>query len=167
MKKITLMGAKYKGDFAENITELGDKTIYDREGDDANVKPAWNVKDDTISTAYLAFNGSVTFPENPQYVSALAATTDTWNQLLLLPQDLTNAVRIKVDYTVNGQEATKTVILDQLKDTDNNLVESWEMGVRYIYRLVYSAESAAKDKIYFSPSSDQWFEHKAIVVPLI
>lgn len=170
LKKISLYGAKYKGDFSEKLTEGTDKTKYDREGDDANVVPSWTLVAGALveeSNPYIAFEGNITFPENAQYVSALATNTDKYNHLLLLPQELENEVKIKVEYTVNGEDASKVVTLDALKDLNNEIVDSWEIGVRYTYRLVYSKESADKDKIYFAPSSDKWIEHDVIVVDLI
>lgn len=169
LTKISLYGVKYKGNFAENLTEGTDKTIYDRDGDDANVSPAWDLEDDLVEaeSPYVGFYGSATFPESPKYVSEVEGMTGTCSHLLLMPQELTGDVKIKVDYTVNGEEAHKIVTLDGLKDLNNHSVDEWIMGVRYTYRLVYDAASADKDKIYFAPSTDAWIEHDVVVVPLV
>jgi hypothetical protein len=55
---------------------------------------------------------------------------------------------------------------NEWKDTSDKEVNEWQMGVRYTYRLVYSQGTADKDKIYFSPSTDQWVEHDIVVIEL-
>ena len=85
-----------------------------------------------------------------------------------MPQDLTEDVKIHVEYTVNGQLATKTVdVIDAKHTNDKSQLTKWEMGNRYAYRLLYSAESANKDKIYFAPSSDSWKEAGAYEIELL
>ena len=108
---VTVNGVKYKGTFNENITEdAADYTRYDKTPTTGNVNPAWAVADDMIATPYVAFTGSINFRSNPRYVSELLAekkaseptTTDVCHQLLLMPQVLTEAAEVTVEYTVNG-----------------------------------------------------------------
>ena len=170
---IELNGVKYKGTFNENIVEQAtDYALYDRE---ENVTPAWTVADNIISNPYVAFAGTAVFPESAKYVSQIVAedesNTSTVNQLLLMPQELTDDVILTVHYTVNGSANTKTIPLKGLisgpnADDPKVPITAWEMGKRYIYRLHYSAETAAKDKIYFSPSTEEWEDVKVIVVEL-
>ena len=173
LKEIKVYGVKYKGDFAENLDEnTSDYSQYVR---GTNVNPAWDVKNDIIDEAngYVGFTGSVGFPISAQYVAALsAADTDAADeneeshQLLLMPQELTDDACVKVTYTVNGHQHSKVAKFNEWKDTSDNEVDEWQMGVRYTYRLVYSQGTADKDKIYFSPSTDQWVEHDIVVIEL-
>lgn len=175
---ITLNGVKYKGTFAENITEdENDKSLYDVTPTTGNVQPAWTVDPALIANPYVAFTGNIQFLENPRYVSDLVGevgtSTDIVHQLLLMPQELTNAASVTVEYTVNGSPNSKTVQIAGLETVNpangegqGTVVTEWEMGKRYTYRLYYSSETADKDKIYFAPSTDGWKDVDVIVVPL-
>lgn len=173
LKEIKVYGVKYKGDFAENLAENpSDYSQYVRE---TNVNPAWDVQDDIIDEAngYVGFHGSVGFPLSAQYVASLAASdtdaageNEESHQLLLMPQILGDDACVKVTYTVNGHQHSKIAKFNEWKDLSNNDVDEWKMGVRYTYRLVYSQSTADKDKIYFSPSTEDWDEHDVIVIEL-
>lgn len=173
LKEIKVYGVKYKGDFAENLNE--DPTAYSKYVKGDNVNPAWDVKADIKDEAngYVGFTGSVDFPISAQYVAALSASdidaadeNEESHQLLLMPQELTDDACVKVTYTVNGHQHSKIAKFNEWKDLSNNDVDEWKMGVRYTYRLVYSQGTADKDKIYFSPSADQWVEHDVVVIEL-
>lgn len=173
LKEIKVYGVKYKGDFAENLYEnTSDYSQYDRED---NVDPQWTLENDIIDEAngYVGFHGSVEFPLSAQYVASLAASdtdaaeeNEESHQLLLMPQTLDGNEFVKVTYTVNGHQHSKVAKFNEWKDLSNNDVDEWKMGVRYTYRLVYSQGTADKDKIYFSPSTDQWVEHDVVVIEL-
>lgn len=178
LTEIKLYGVKYKGNFAENLVE--NTTDYTLSTND----PKWTLTNDLLieSEGYIGFQGKLTFPIEAQYVASLAASdidendeVEASNQLLLMPQDLTDEAIVKVSYTVNGHSHSKTAKLVEgfLKESDpeseeltEDHVNKWEMGKRYIYRLVYHSETAAKDKIYFSPSSKDWEDHGVVVIAL-
>lgn len=173
LKEIKVYGLKYKGDFAENLTE--DAADYSKYIRNDNVNPTWTLDNDLVAeeNAYLGFSGSVGFPIEAQYVASLAASdvdqdgeNEISNQLILMPQELPAEAIVKVTYTVNGNTHHKTAELRGWEDLSGNPVDAWEMGVRYTYRLVYSSSTAAKDKIYFSPSTDNWVEHDVVVITL-
>lgn len=173
LKEIKVYGLKYKGDFAENLTE--DATDYTRYVRKDNVNPEWTVADDMVAEAdaYVGFQGSVTFPIEAQYVSSLAEVdedeageNEKTNQLILMPQELTEDAYVEVTYTVNGLQQSKTAKLKDGIDVNKNSVTSWDMGVRYTYRLVYGTSTADKDKIYFAPSTDKWIEHDVVIITL-
>ena len=177
LKKITLYGAKDTGKFEEGIVESAGIDTY-VVGTEGNVHPIWTPTENRVAqaNAYIAFEGEVTFPTgNPQYVADLDKadndkdiTADVCNMLLLMPQALTKDVKIHVEYTVNGQLATKTVdVVDATKTDNKSQLTKWEMGNRYAYRLLYSAESANKDKIYFAPSTEGWKEAGAYEIELL
>lgn len=179
---IKVSGVKYKGDFNENITENPlNITQYDRTANTGNVAPEWTVKGGFIANPYVGFTGSVSFPAEARYVSQLLAdplahATGECHQLLLMPQELTDDAVVTVNYTVNGKANEKTVQLKGLKsgaeepavgEPDTRpVIDEWEIGKRYTYRLSYSSETADKDKIYFSPSTDLWKDVEVIVVAL-
>lgn len=156
---ITLKGDIIKGSFAENLDENSPHT--DQNGVlHYSVNPTWTLTDVRNTTGYTAFSGSVVAKKEPQYVAALAAAanTNTCNQLLLLPQDLTEDIVVEISYTIDGESHTKAVTLADLKNLNDDSINEWEMGYRYTYRLVYTEETVSKDLIYFSPSSDGWLE---------
>ena len=175
---ITVSGVKYRGNFNENIVEdATDPTLYDRE-DGGNVTPEWTVADDIIATPYLAFEGDIQFLAEPRYVSQLVSqsgvATNVCHQLLLMPQELTDDAEVTVNYEVNGRSNSKTVKLKGLQSSKNvngedvttGTINEWEIGKRYTYRLYYSSATAARDKIYFSPSTDEWQDVDVIIVNL-
>lgn len=150
LKKIEVSGVKYKGDFSQNSS------------------PSWSLDDDVVATPYVGYNDTdgdgVTFPDEAQYVAYL--DNNNSNQLLLMPQELTDYAIVTVTYTVNGEEHSKKAQFNDWMNTDDEYVTEWEMGHRYIYRLVYSAATAKKDKIFFSPSTTEWDEEKIVVIKL-
>lgn len=169
LKSIELYGLKYKGTFKENLVEnVADYT--------ASVSdPEWTVTEDLIAegTPYVGFSGSVQFPITPQYVASLAASdtdedgeVEQVNQLLLMPQAIPDEASVVVKYTVNGSERTKTAKIKGWTDLANNVVDAWDMGVRYTYRLVYGSAAADQDRIYFAPGTEEWVEHEVIVIQL-
>lgn len=157
---IKVYGAQDTGNFYENITN--ENSLYSIA--DGTVAPYWDQEEHRVAEgeAYVAFQGNLPFTSNPEYVYEKAdkENGDLVNMLLLLPQVLTEDVKIVVDYTVNGKPATKTVeAIDATPITTSTPIGNggeWIMGYRYTYRLLYSLESADKDKIYFAPSSDDW-----------
>lgn len=171
---IKVYGVKYKGDFAENIAENAeDYTQYVR---GTNVNPAWTPTEDVVAEddAYTAFEGKVTFPIEPQPVLNLAEADtdepgeeDDANTLLLLPQTLADEAEVVVHYTVDGNPHKKVAQLN-LGETVNTEtpITAWQMGYRYTYRLVYTSSTAAQDKIYFAPSTDEWKSEDVIVIEL-
>lgn len=175
---IKIDGVKYSGTFSENIVEnTSDPTLYDRTSDTRNVTPEWTVNNELIANPYVAFEGNITFLESARYVSQLVSEANdpanVCNQLLLMPQELSESSVLEVHYTVNGKANSKVVNLRGLKsskEVDGQKVEtainSWEIGKRYTYRLTYSSETASRDKIYFSPETSEWQDVDVIVVEL-
>ena len=156
---IQLKNVKNKGTFEENITN---ETEFARD-------PEWTVADDSAVKTYTSFTGSVEFPLNPQYVSALAAQdgtndNDVSHPLLMMPQTLGNDVVVEVKYEVGGEEKSRTVQLNQYPAT--NPITAWEVGTKYTYRLVYSREAQRNDIIYFSPETEGWGDGLIIEVIL-
>lgn len=171
---IKVYGVKYKGDFAENITEnTEDYTQYVL---GTNVNPAWTPTEDVVAKddAYIAFKGKVTFPIEPQHLLNLSQTDtdepgeeDDVHTLLLLPQTLADNAVAEVYYTVDGNPHSKVAQLNLGKtDKTETPIKAWQRGTRYTYRLVYTSETASRDKIYFSPSTEDWHDEDVVVVEL-
>lgn len=164
LTSIKVYGVKYKGTFEEQLNEATNAQ-----------DPKWTVDDDKIASdaAYIGFQGSVQFQAAPLYVAQLAAEdTDApgedekCNQLLLMPQTLTDDATVVVTYTVNGSARSKTAKLNAGIDVLGHPVPAWEPGIRYTYRLVYGKAAADQDRIYFAPGAAEWTDHEVIVVEL-
>ena len=159
LHSIQLKNVKNKGTFKENITN---------EIDFAR-NPQWTPAENSAVKNYTSFTGEVTFPLNPQYVSALAASdgtddNDVSHAPLMMPQALGNDVVVEVKYEVGGEVKTRTVQLNQYPAT--NPITTWEVGTKYTYRLVYSREAQRNDIIYFSPETSVWADGGIIEVIL-
>lgn len=164
LTSIKVFGVKYKGTFKEQLDEANNQQ-----------DPMWTVTDDKIASdaAYIGFQGSVQFQSAPMYVAQLAAEdtdapdeVEKCNQLLLMPQTLTDDATVVVTYTVNGSERSKTAKLNAGIDVLGTPVSTWVPGVRYTYRLVYGKAAADQDRIYFAPGAAEWTDHEVIVVEL-
>ena len=158
LQSITLKNSYNKGKFEENITDEAALTRA----------PKWTTASDSDTKDYQSFKGSVVFPENPQYVSDLAAKDgiddDVSHPLLLLPQTLSDNVVVEVKYLVGGELKTRNVQLNKYPAT--NPIKAWEPGTKYTYRLVYSADAQKQDIIYFSPSTQDWTDGGIVEVTL-
>lgn len=164
LTNITLKNVKNKGKFEEKYNEN-----YDENTDPVLRDPIWTPDPSAAIKNYISFNGEVTFPLNPQYVSALAAqdgTTDgdISHPLLMMPQTLTSDVVVDVVYTVGGESKTRTVKLNEYPANDP--ITEWEVGTKYTYRLFYSKNAQIQDIIYFSPGTENWTEGAVIEVIL-
>lgn len=158
LKSITLKNAQNMGNFNENYNE----TSLTR-------SPEWIIDEASQAKSYTSFTGSVEFPLNPQYVSALAANDgtnddDESHPLLMLPQTLGDNVVVEVVYTVGGEQKTRTVQLNQYPAEDP--ITEWEVGTKYTYRLFYSKNAQIQDIIYFSPGTEGWTEGGVVEVLL-
>lgn len=158
LTSITLKNAQNMGNFNENYNETN-----------LTRSPEWTIDDASQATSYTSFTGSVEFPLNPQYVSALAANDgtddgDESHPLLMLPQTLGDNVVVEVAYTVGGEPKIRTVQLNQYPADDP--ITEWEVGTKYTYRLFYSKNAQIQDIIYFSPGTEGWAEGGVIEVIL-
>lgn len=190
LKKITVTGVYDKGDFKENIVETQNSEgdyIYDRNSG-GNVSPDWynqtyaNGVQEYVAYEALAEGGeNLYFPSTAQYVSRYIESLVETNgdayegkygeaiPLILLPQTLSDDSVIKVDYLIEGEDeiTPKTVVIKNIKDdSGNSLTPLWNVGTKYTYRLVYSKETAKKDRIYFAPSVENWIDGGIISVYL-
>lgn len=164
LTKIEVLNAKYQGTFEEMITN---EVVYASSPKWTPVAGAGNMAN------YTPFTGSVEFPYTAQYVSALAAKdddsidgiTDNSHPLLLMPQDLSDDVKIKIYYTVGSEPKTKTIQVNQYPK-GGSAITKWEPGTMYTYRMYYSASSEKKDIIYFAPETAPWATAEIIEIAL-
>ncbi len=75
---------------------------------------------------------------------------------LLLPQSLSDDLAVTITYTINGIEQTGTFLFKDHKngkdESDGDVtVDSWEMGNKYVYTLVFTL-----DEIFFEPIVTDW-----------
>ena len=185
LKDITVSGVYDTGNFTENINE-GKTGSYDKSYDKTtggNVSPKWENTEQISTSVYDAFDAGelgLEFPSVQQYVSKYIEKNEelypanqgkygTATPLLLLPQTLPDEACIKVIYKIEGEDEnkTKTVYFKDLKDEMGNaLSSSWAIGTKYTYRLIYTDETAKKDRIYFAPSVEDWVNGGIISVYL-
>lgn len=123
--------------------------------------------------------------------AGLSHTNTVCNTLLLMPQTLGEYVKqgwkdqngaalqaqegaaLYVKYEIGGVDRERYVALKGLSGQSvekqgnvQTVVDKWDVGTRYTYRLVISSETISNDKIYFAPETQQWKEVTAIVVNL-
>lgn len=131
LQKIEIGGVKYKGDFTQNLDATPNTAM-------------WTVENDLISAAYVSTNSD-------QVVNATATEPSNHNDIILMPQTLTDNAEITVTYTmqVNGGAVipqTQTVKINTLSD-------KWEIGKRYTYNIIFTLE-----KVYFAPDVTDWVD---------
>lgn len=169
LTKIEITNVKNQGTFEEGITAKSTEYIRDN-----TVNPKWTINENPTTAKYTAFQGSVEFPIEAQYVSAIAANdtddeeeNETSHALLLLPQDLSDDVKLNITYTIGNETIIKEIQLNFYpNESSATAITKWEIGKRYTYRLSYSTSTQHKDIIYFSPSTDGWDPVDVIVINL-
>ena len=165
LKSISISGVRYKGDFAEKITDPASTTYAS--------DPAWTVADDIIAGEYYAYDqpdddhikltgyygtkGALLLdgemnPENNKN----GQTQEGQNDLLLMPQvfkeggvEKNGDATIEIVYTVQNGAGPKVPQTAEVKLSD--LTDKWEMGKRYIYNVTIGL-----NKIYFGPTVVGW-----------
>ena len=137
LQKIEIGGVKYKGNFTQDLTPS------------ATSPATWSVDNDKITDAYVAFPNDA----SSYVVSETATEPSKHNDIILMPQTLTdnNDAEITVTYTmqVNGGAVipqTQTVKINTLSD-------KWEIGKRYTYNIIFTLE-----KVYFAPDVTDWVD---------
>lgn len=157
VKKVEILNAQNKGDFAEKIT---DGTAYVS-------APEWS--NTTGKVDYVAWAGSQDLAvgngtDETSYVG-LTNVTD----IILLPQAFANTangnVKVKITYSITRTAEGSPEIDGQVAEFDlsNNYegteagvkkaISEWEMGKRYTYNILFDLE-----KIYFAPEVTNWVD---------
>ena len=165
LKSISIAGVRYKGDFAEKITDPT-STAYASD-------PAWSVADDLIAGEYYAYDqpdddhimltgyygtkGALLLDgEMDPAKNKNGQTQEGQNDLLLMPQVFKEGSTVKnsdaeieIVYTVQNGAGPKVPQTAEVKLSD--LTDKWEMGKRYIYNVTIGL-----NKIYFGPTVEGW-----------
>lgn len=145
IKKLEILNAQNKGDFAEGI----------QDGATYTSTPEWT--NTTGKTDYTVWEGTEKLTAGADYKEL-----DKVNDAILLPQSFTNGedhVKVHIDYSIQrtgGPEIEQEATFDltnNYKDTANNDVTAWEIGKRYTYNILFSL-----NKIYFAPEVTDWVD---------
>lgn len=133
LQKIEIEGVKYKGDFTQDLA--------------ATPKTAmWTVENNLISAAYVSTNSD-------QVVNATATEPSNHNDIILMPQTLTDNDDAKITVTYTMQVNGGAVIPQTQTVKINTLSDKWEIGKRYTYNIIFTLE-----KVYFAPDVTDWVD---------
>jgi len=143
--KIEIVDALSKGDFAEGYT-TGKAT-------DAP-KAAWTGQGENAT--YTVLDGMTTSSKIAVPTATAAKVGET---CILLPQNFSDDVKVKVTYGIKFLDGTSEKWLQQTaefplkgtKDANDVTINGWEMGKWYHYTLTFSL-----DTVYFAPSVTEW-----------
>ncbi len=143
ISKIEIIDAFKTGDFAEGYTE-GTKT--------ENPTAKWSNQNTAATYTVLDLNLT-------NGVVPTTTTAQTGETCILLPQDFSDNVKVKVTYGIKYLNGGATNYLVQTaefplkgtKDTNDATISGWEMGKWYHYTLTFSL-----DTVYFAPSVTDW-----------
>ncbi len=143
VKNLTISGMNTKGSFTTNKGDIS-WTLSSEPGD---------VKD------IVAYNGGVNGQEVTDTYTAVESTS---NGILVLPQDITDDMVLKLTYTYtynNGATpepitTTRELALKNLEDNtpSHNAITRWENGKHYIIEIQYGASN----EILINPSVTDW-----------
>lgn len=138
---VKIVDACSKGDFAEGYT-TGQKT-------------------DTLKTQWSNQSAAVSYTVSGTTVSPADTSAKIGETCILLPQTFSENIKVVVSYGIKYKDGDATEYLQQTaefplkgtNDTNNNLIEGWEMGKWYHYTLTFTL-----DTIYFAPSVKDWVD---------
>ena len=131
LKKITLANPYSVGTFNENVTD----------GATYAAAPFWS--DRNTQASFVTYDSSVHLTTTlTEYVTGNA-------DIILIPQDLTNDVKVILNYTITspGRHEIAQESTIQL----NTKTAAWGMGTRYIYNITIGLE-----EIKFDPAVTAW-----------
>ena len=180
LTQIRLINIYGSGNFSEGIKEGA--TLYERNGDDATVKPVWEPTGNVLTDGYVSFTGNIDFPVSPRYVTDIVDEFDKEQlinksaPLLIIPQAISEDTELVVKYIINDHPQEKSYKLKGLMTVTTGGIENsvnkgeaineWKVGHKYTYRLHYSAESATDNIIMFGPNVTDWTNVQIIQLEL-
>lgn len=128
---IEIAGVHYQGSFEQN-------------------GPTWYITDGSgyITAPYVAYPKN---SESQEVKSGDAVEPTNHNDVILMPQGLSDNATITVKYTM--QYGTGNVIPQTTTVKIKELTAAWEIGKRYTYTIIFGL-----DQIYFAPSVDSWVD---------
>ena len=155
LNRISVRQAYKTATFRENITD----------GPAYQAAPQWtDYKDEMdLETEYYSTYEDMSAGFHIEHVSSAVEPTGS-RHVLLIPQPFDHGdkeVVIRVNYTVTVNNKTTRQIVDvplmtsneglPFKDQNDNTIEAWQMGKRYVYTLEFGLY-----KIYFAPAVEVW-----------
>lgn len=135
---ISISGINYQGTFTQNL------------GND----PQWYPTDGYITKPYVAYPKTAGKTEEVEYNENVSKEPSDHNDIILLPQGLSENATITVTYTMKmGDENNGSVAIPQTTTVKINTLtpEGWEIGKRYTYTIIFGL-----DRIYFAPEVETW-----------
>lgn len=144
LNKITLTKPYLKADFNETITD----------GATYVAAPKWsNWSSDTDVVAYGPATGTPLTESLVEYVN------NTDDDIILIPQTLTDNVKVVLEYTITNPGGHN---LDQVSEIQLNAhTSAWGMGTRYTYNITIGL-----DEIIFDPAVTDWNDETAIAIAI-
>lgn len=154
VKKVEILNAQNKGDFAEKITD----------GDTYTSAPEWTNNAGVVN--YTAWEGAQELVGNGTDAD-YAGLTEA-NDIILLPQTFANNngnVKVKITYSIQRTAEGSPEIDGQIAEFDLSTnyegteagvkkeISEWEMGKRYTYNILFDLE-----KIFFAPEVTDWVD---------
>lgn len=141
--KITLTGI--------NISGVHNQGSFEQNG------PTWYVAENNgyITSPYVAYPNSENATEEVKYNNNSSEEPSAHNDIILLPQGLSENAKITVSYTMEVQDNDNaTAAIPQTTTVNiNTLTENWEIGKRYTYTIIFGL-----DQIYFAPTVEDWVD---------
>ena len=148
VKKISIIGADSKGNFAQTLT--GDPKKQMETATAAN--DGWTPQN--VTTTYVAYTDEtgILLTDAAKYTNGNAAQTENKTDLILLPQVLTGKdVKLEVVYTLANETMTTPAEQTTTVNLAASTVEQWLRGKRYTYNLTVKL-----DEIEFDPEVSAW-----------
>lgn len=145
LNKITITQPYMTADFKENVTD----------GATYTAAPAWSGW--TAPTDIVTYQPTTPASLTDVLTEYVKETAGVANDVILIPQTLTNDVKIVLDYDITTPGGH---IINQVSSIQLNAhTPSWGMGTRYTYNITIGF-----DEIIFDPAVTDWY---GVTVPSI
>lgn len=148
IKSLTVNGkVSTTGNFNQNITAL----------DPLDGIATWAPAAATDKTYSILADKTIDVAQAGTNLTGVGSTAGASTALLLIPQSVKDAnATVTITYTKttggNSSNGTATIKLNDFLDGSSNKVDTWVMGNRYIYNIIFGANKP----IYFAPSVADW-----------
>ncbi len=164
--KIEVVDARASGDFSQQMTSWNNEQMNSPAAAQ-NPEKGWTVADNAAVKTFVAYEGEQMLTDSYQLIHDLpsAASGYSLTNLILLPQEIKDDVKLKVTYdmthsnlsSINGQE--NLWLEDEVVEIPMNQcgITEWLRGYRYVYNLTLSL-----GKIQCSIEALPWDEYETL-----
>ena len=164
--KIEVVDARASGDFSQQMTSWNNEQMNSPAAAQ-NPEKGWTVADNAAVKTFVAYEGEQMLTDSYQLIHDLpsAASGYSLTNLILLPQEIKDNVKLKVTYdmthsnlsSINGQE--NLWLEDEVVEIPMNQcgITEWLRGYRYVYNLTLSL-----GKIQCSIEALPWDEYETL-----